>query len=144
MGVCHLLNVFNTLLTLSVCIGGQPGFPYGCIAFGCLQVAGNDYSRRSRNTSPPPPAPNSNPWILSRAEDGALGCPSFPLNALGQLCDSCTCSDAPVKVKLDVSWSRSNDVQVMVDEWISRCLARKLLSQVHISSQTTRQCWHFY
>lgn len=37
--------VFNTLLILIVCTGERPRFPCGRIAFGCLQLSGNCFSR---------------------------------------------------------------------------------------------------
>lgn len=44
--------VFNTLLILIVSTGEWPRFPCGRIAFGCLQLSGNCFSRLGESSPP--------------------------------------------------------------------------------------------
>lgn len=69
----------NTLLILIVSIGEWPRFPCGRIAFGCLHLSGNCFSRLGEF----PPF-----WSLSQAENGALGYSSFPVNTHSQQWDT--------------------------------------------------------
>lgn len=66
-------TVFNQTLVLIVFTGEWPRFPCGCVAFGCLQLSGNCFSRLGY-----PPLPLF--WSVSQSENGALGYSSFPVS----------------------------------------------------------------
>lgn len=64
---------FNTLLILIVSTGEWPRFPCGRIAFGCLQLSGNCFSRLGE--FPPHPLHLSGVWARPRTEP--WGTPRF-------------------------------------------------------------------